>query len=308
MQCEDPDQNQSRVDQSAVNYTPSQVDISSYAGSMSGTRRLGFNLEEDEQSRMSFRTTYTDATLDSDRLVKREGGREFNVLNEMYSLPTDGDEWDRLDKQHRAITLGLGGLYPAPDVVRAILAPQEGVSKRALDLGCGTGIWSIEMAREFPHCGILGIDLAPVPMAAAHLPPNCRFEMDDICLGLSHLQDQFDVVFARAIAFGLKDVRKTLADMQKCVKPGGMLIWVDGDYDLFSGWPMVYRPFVSSSNPTGSYVARVCYELRRAGTLGGNDVRGMEKLLDEGFWSNAPLLDPNTYASEGCSEPELIEL
>jgi hypothetical protein len=59
------------------------------------------------------------------------------------------DEWNRLfaslfsiflaialtfdrDKQHVAITLGLGGLYPAPNVVRAVLSPQ-GYSKE--DLG-----------------------------------------------------------------------------------------------------------------------------------------------------------------------------
>jgi hypothetical protein len=61
------------------------------------------------------------------------------------------NEWDRLyvsfvtanhgdltfyrDKQHRAITLGLDGLYPAQEVVRAVLAPQDGVAKKILDLG-----------------------------------------------------------------------------------------------------------------------------------------------------------------------------
>jgi len=39
------------------------------------------------------------------------------------------------DKQHRAITLALGGLYPAPEVVHAILAPENGIKKRILDLG-----------------------------------------------------------------------------------------------------------------------------------------------------------------------------
>jgi hypothetical protein len=39
------------------------------------------------------------------------------------------------DKQHRGITLGLGGLYPEPEVVRAILAPEDGVTKRIIDLG-----------------------------------------------------------------------------------------------------------------------------------------------------------------------------
>lgn len=39
------------------------------------------------------------------------------------------------DKQHMAIKLGLDGLFPAPEVVYAILAPQEGVKKRIVDLG-----------------------------------------------------------------------------------------------------------------------------------------------------------------------------
>jgi hypothetical protein len=62
------------------------------------------------------------------------------------------------------------------------------------------------MAREFPHCEVLGINLAPIPLPPESLPPNCRFEMDDISLGLSHLEGQFDVVFARAI--GLEGLPK----------------------------------------------------------------------------------------------------
>jgi hypothetical protein len=115
------------------------------------------------------------------------------------------------------------------------------------------------MAREFPHCEVLGVDLAPVPLPPDSLPPNCRFEMDNISLGLTHLQGQFDMVFARIIGLGLKDFRKSLADMEGCAKPGGILIWIEADYDIYSGWPMVYRPFWSSSNPNGSYTTRVIY-------------------------------------------------
>jgi hypothetical protein len=31
--------------------------------------------------------------------------------------------------------MGLGDLYPEPEVVRAILAPQDGVTKKIIDLG-----------------------------------------------------------------------------------------------------------------------------------------------------------------------------
>jgi hypothetical protein len=39
------------------------------------------------------------------------------------------------NKQHIAVVLGLGALYPARDVVRAVLAPEDGVTKKILDLG-----------------------------------------------------------------------------------------------------------------------------------------------------------------------------
>jgi hypothetical protein len=34
-----------------------------------------------------------------------------------------------------AVVLGLNGLYPDPDLVHAVLAPENGVTKRILDVG-----------------------------------------------------------------------------------------------------------------------------------------------------------------------------
>ena len=115
------------------------------------------------------------------------------------------------------------------------------------------------MANEFPHCEVLGIDLAPVPIRPEGLPPNCRFEMDDINRGLPHLHGQFDVVFFRSIGLGLKDFRRSLADIEACAKPGGIVICMDADFDIYSGYPMVYRPFWSESNPDGSYTTRIVH-------------------------------------------------
>jgi hypothetical protein len=114
------------------------------------------------------------------------------------------------------------------------------------------------MAREFPHCEVLGIDLAPVLLPPESLPPNCQFEVDDISLGLEHLHGQFHCVFARAIGLGLKDFRKTLSDMESCATPGGIVIWMDGD-DFYSGFRIIYRPFWSSKEPNGSYSQRILY-------------------------------------------------
>lgn len=276
------------VDQDALNESASQAATSHLGSGLgAGKRRLG---QDDAQSTVS---PYTSYTVQSDeRMVRKEAGREFNMLNEIYPLPAD--EYDRLDRRHRAICLVLGGLYPAPEVVRAVLAPEEGVMKRVLDLGYGTGIWCTEMAREFPHCEVVGIDLAPAPLLPEEIPPNCRFEMDDINQGLDHLQGMYDVVHARAISLGLKDFRKSLQQIVGCAKPGGVVICIEASYNFHSGLAMKPVSYWSATNPQGSYTQRVVYEFRRSAMSTGSDVMAAEKDLDEGFWNNAPMLDPDT--------------
>lgn len=56
------------------------------------------------------------------------------------------------------------------------------------------------MAQEFPSARVVGVDLVPVPH---EIPYNCRFEVDDINLGLSHFSGQFDLVHARCVATGV---------------------------------------------------------------------------------------------------------
>jgi hypothetical protein len=71
---------------------------------------------------------------------------------------------------------------------------------------------TIQCATDFPHVEVLGVDLAPTsamyvlpsPFLEHELivnsvpPPNCRFEIDDLNLGLEHFfGPTFDIVHAR---------------------------------------------------------------------------------------------------------------
>ncbi|PVG04207.1 S-adenosyl-L-methionine-dependent methyltransferase [Serendipita vermifera] len=257
------------------------------------------NVYNDDASSRASVTTYT-SNADHERLTVHVAGRTINSLSELYQLPTDLDEWNRLisrvlrDKQHVALSMGLGSLYPDPEVVEAVLAPGDGPRKLVADIGCGTGIWALEMAKNFPHCDILGIDLASVPIPPENLPSNCRFEVDNITLGLNHLHGQLDVAFLRAISMGIKDARKTFNDVAQCLKPGGVVIWIEGDYDFYSGFPIVYKPFGSEENPSGSYLQRMGYELRRAVTANGGALKEVERLMDQGLWWQSDMIDPDT--------------
>lgn len=57
-------------------------------------------------------------------------------------------------------------------------APVGKNPQRILDVGTGTGIWAIDMADQHPSAEITGTDLSPIQ--PSWIPPNCRFEVDDM--------------------------------------------------------------------------------------------------------------------------------
>ena len=82
-----------------------------------------------------------------------EHGRRYHTYKEgTYHMPNDANEQDRLDMQHRIFVTALDGrLYRAP------LPP--GDIGHVLDVGCGTGLWCMDVARNSPQAGIVGFDL-----------------------------------------------------------------------------------------------------------------------------------------------------
>lgn len=202
-----------------------------------------------------------------------------------------GKRLERLDKLHEAMKISLGGLYPCPEVVQAILAPVAGETKRVLDIGCGSRIWSVEMAREFPHVEVLGLD---VPQAIEHwkgeYPKNARFEATNFQFAMPEKYlNRFDIIHLRFIASAFSQFQKSLEEIQDCLKPGGLLILVDST-GLIMGEDKVSVPRMrSSSNPNGSQLQRLFYEIRNANASLGLDEFAMRATLEEGLWDNTQL-------------------
>lgn len=167
----------------------------------------------------------------------------------------------------------------------------------------------MDMAREFPEAEVIGVDLAPVPADLDTMPPNCRFEIDDINLGLDHFRDSFDVVHMRLVGSGLKNFRKTMDDGHQCLKPGGIALWMDVDYDMYAEDQHVYLPFAleeDEDNPDQtdrSWFQRIVYEMRRgAMSTGKSDIYGMSKAMDEGLWLD-DIMDPETCRTSSLYLP-----
>jgi trans-aconitate 2-methyltransferase len=77
--------------------------------------------------------------------------------------------------------------------------------ERILDLGCGDGALTAQLASRVPDGFVLGIDSAPSMIAAAshHARPNLRFELLD--MRELNYDEEFDVVFSNSALHWVKD-------------------------------------------------------------------------------------------------------
>ncbi len=98
-------------------------------------------------------------------------------------------------------------------------------NEKVLDVGCGDGKLSAEMARKLPEGSVLGIDLSKsmITFAREHYPPenfpNLAFiQMDATDLSFN---SEFDIVFSNAAIHWIKDHEPVLKGVWKSLKPGG---------------------------------------------------------------------------------------
>ncbi|XEV02763.1 hypothetical protein FSHL1_008050 [Fusarium sambucinum] len=164
----------------------------------------------DNDSERSSLTSLTSSILQG----RVEGGRTYAVYGkEEYGLPMDEAELDRIDMCHAKYCALIGkNRYLSP-----IDKPQ-----RILDLGCGTGIWSIEMAEEFTSAEVIGADVAPTQ--PGWVPPNCHFEVDDIERTWTWREDSFDFIFSRDLLLAIRNWPALIDQTYTHLQPGG---WVE---------------------------------------------------------------------------------
>jgi trans-aconitate 2-methyltransferase len=94
-----------------------------------------------------------------------------------------------------------------------------------LDVGCGDGKVTAEIAAHLPQGQVLGVDLSAemVRLAQERFPqtavPNLRFAQADASrLGF---HEEFDVIFSNAVLHWVIDHRPVLRGMCDALKPGG---------------------------------------------------------------------------------------
>ena len=106
---------------------------------------------------------------------------------------------------------------------------------RVLDVGCGPGTITVDLAARVPGGRVTGIDAAPDVLAEARREAdrrgqaNVRFETGD-AYRLAYPDGTFDVVHAHQVLQHLGDPVRALAEMRRVCRPGGLVAARDGDY------------------------------------------------------------------------------
>ncbi|KAF6815903.1 methyltransferase domain-containing protein [Colletotrichum plurivorum] len=180
---------------------------------------------DDDDSRSDVGSSLASSTVSirSSLLRNREeNGRTYHRYKDgQYNLPNDERENDRLDLQHQLYLLTLDdrlGIAPP--------AQEDAKVGRVLDIGTGTGIWAIHYGDDHPEADIIGVDLSP--SQPQNVPPNIRFEIDDVEEEWNYSQG-FEYIHSRFMTSSISDWKKFLQQCYANLEPGGYVELQEGD-------------------------------------------------------------------------------
>jgi SAM-dependent methyltransferase len=120
----------------------------------------------------------------------------------------------------------------------AYLLPHLSPGLSLLDIGCGPGTITADLARLVAPGPVLGLDASEEVVAQAQEHANTagvtnvQFEVGDL-FALPHDDAAFDVVHAHQVLQHLGDPRSALAELRRVLRPGGVLAVRDSDYGAF---------------------------------------------------------------------------
>jgi 2-polyprenyl-3-methyl-5-hydroxy-6-metoxy-1,4-benzoquinol methylase len=124
----------------------------------------------------------------------------------------------------------------------AYLAPHLRPGLELLDVGCGPGTITVDLAARVAPGRVLGLDVSPDPLAEARALAErtgveVTFEVGDV-YALAVDDDSFDVVHAHQVLQHLTDPGAALREMARVCRPGGVIAVRDVDYATFTWFPL----------------------------------------------------------------------
>lgn len=135
------------------------------------------------------------------------------------------------DDTDRIVRTLWGNGQPSPDT-------------RVIELGCGPGFYSCELAARFPQIFVTGVDQSARQLDWAHKKArqrnlqNCCFESDNV-LDLSYQNESFDVIIAARLFTVLPKQPQAIGEMHRILRPGGRCLIAEPRYALWASLPLL---------------------------------------------------------------------
>ncbi len=130
--------------------------------------------------------------------------------------------------------------------------------RRALDLGCGSGLLALELAKRFE--AVVALDISEPMLVIARrkrAAANLDYRLGDA--DELELKEKFDLIVSHTTFHHLKNIPRVLATLQAALEPGGRLIIVD----LVDRWRFFPRKLVAAH--FGTACARLAPDVFRYG-------------------------------------------
>ena len=140
---------------------------------------------------------------------------------------------DSVLASHRSRTVANSAAY---------LAPLLGPGQRLLDVGCGPGTITAELAELVAPGEVVALERAPevldeaAAVAAGRGVTSITFTVGDV-YELDFPDASFDVVHAHQVLQHLGDPVAALREMRRVVRPGGLVAVRDADYAAMTWYP-----------------------------------------------------------------------
>lgn len=114
-----------------------------------------------------------------------------------------------------------------------------------LDVGCGPGTITVDFAKNYiPQGRVIGVEYSTGvlekgrALAEANGVKNVKFEYGDI-YSLKYPDNSFDIVYVHQVLQHLSSPISALKELQRVVKPNGVLAIRESDYESFTWYPEI---------------------------------------------------------------------
>lgn len=82
-----------------------------------------------------------------------------------------------------------------------------------LDIGCGSGVWCLQMAEAFPSCKVVGMDISPIQ--PKDNPPNVEWLLQNVETEWPFPSESFDYIHLSLLNGSFPDFSRIMQTIVK---------------------------------------------------------------------------------------------